>query len=134
MGEIAPAVGADGANNGYTALVTKFTALQNAAAQLLERAEHLAQRMRANADAAVTVADLCAAAEVDSRHVAAIADVSEGFGRVVGGSKRLMGVADAMYTAADDLKTEHQAEYGGVHAAATASKARQARPGFYRQP
>ncbi|MEV0185840.1 hypothetical protein AB0I54_42230 [Streptomyces sp. NPDC050625] len=132
MGQIAPAVGADGAANGYTVLVTKFTALQHAAAQLLEHAEYVAQRMRANADAAVTVAELCAAAEVDPRHVAGVADVGEAFGRVVGGCKRLMSAADSMHQAAGHLKSEHQAEYGGIHAAATASNARQAKPGFYR--
>ncbi|MFD5572755.1 hypothetical protein [Streptomyces cadmiisoli] len=133
MGKIAPAVSADGANNGYTALVTKFTALQHAAAVLLEEAERLAQRMRVNADAAVTVADLCAAAQVDDVHVAAVADVGEAFGRVVAGCKRLMGAADDLHTAAGHLKTEHQAEYGGIHEAVTTSGVRQALPGFYRQ-
>ncbi|MEU5713985.1 hypothetical protein [Streptomyces flaveolus] len=131
MGQIAPAVGADGVNNGYVALVTKFTALQHAAAVLLEEAERLAQRMRANADAAVTVADLCAVAEVDGVHVAAVADIGEAFGRVVGGCKRVMSAADQVHTAAGHLKTEHQAEYGGIHAAVTASGVRQAKPGFY---
>ncbi|UXY24986.1 hypothetical protein N8I84_41885 (plasmid) [Streptomyces cynarae] len=132
MGQIAPAVGADGAANGYTALVAKFTALQHAAAQLLEEAEHVAQRMRDNANAAVTVAELCAAAEVDPHHVAAVADVGEAFGRVVGGCKQLQSAAESMHQAAGHLKDEHQAEYGGIHAAATSSKARQAKPGFYR--
>lgn len=132
MGQLAPAVGADGVNNGYTALVAKFTALQTAATGLLEEAERLAQRMRANADAAVTVADLSAAAHVDARHVAAVADVGAAFGRVVGGCKQLMGAAEAMHTAASHLKAEHQAEYGAIHAAVTASRARQAAPGFYR--
>ncbi|MGW2770142.1 hypothetical protein [Streptomyces sp. NPDC001275] len=132
MGQIAPAMSADGAANGYTALVTKFTALQKATAQLMEQAEVLAQHMRANADAAVTVADLCAAAEVDPRHVAAVADIGEAFGQVVGGCKRLVSAADQMHQAAGHLKSVHQAEYGGIHAAATASRARQAKPGFYR--
>ncbi|KES03409.1 hypothetical protein BU52_30695 [Streptomyces toyocaensis] len=132
MGEIAPAVSADGDANGYTAIHTKLTALQRAAAQLMEHAERVAQRMRANANAAVTVADLSAAAQVDARHVAAINEVATSFGRVVGGARRLSGAADSMHQAAGHLRTEHQAEYGGVHAAVTASKARQAKPGFYR--
>lgn len=133
MGQIAPVVGADGANNGYTALAAKFVALQNAAARLLEESERLAQRMRANRDAATVVADLSAAARVDDRHVTAVTDIAAAFGRVVGGCTQLMDAADAMHTAAGQLKTEHQAEYGGIHAAVTASRARQAAPGFYRQ-
>ncbi|MFF3516564.1 hypothetical protein [Streptomyces sp. NPDC002573] len=134
MGHPAPAIGADGANNGYIALVTKFTALQKAAAGLMEEAELVAQRMRRNADAAVTVADLCASADVDPTHVAALADIGEAFGRTVGGCKQLLAAADLMHQAASHLKTQHQAEYGGIHAAATASRARQARPGFYQLP
>lgn len=132
MGHIAPAVNADGDANGYIALVSKLVALQVAAAQLLEHAERVAQQMRANADFAVTVAELCAAAEVDARHVGAVGEVGQAFARVVGGCKRLMSAADTMHTAAGHLKREHQAEYGGVHAAVTASRARQAKPGFYR--
>ncbi|MFI8214005.1 hypothetical protein [Streptomyces werraensis] len=131
MGEIAPAVSADADANGYTAIHTKLTALQRAAAQLMEHAERVALRMRANARAAVTVADLSAAAQVDARHVAAINEVATSFGRVVGGARRLSSAADTMHQAAGHLKREHQAEYGGVHAAVTASKARQAKPGFY---
>ncbi|WP_432101221.1 hypothetical protein [Streptomyces sp. WAC 04229] len=132
MGHIAPAVNADGASNGYVALVSKLVALQVAAAQLLEHAERVAQQMRANADFAVTVAEFCAAAEVDPRHVGTVDEVGRAFARVVGGCKRLMSSADTMHAAAGHLKSEHQAEYGGVHAAATASRARQAKPGFYR--
>src|SRR5436190_4295498 len=127
-----PAVGSDGAANGYAALGAKLKALQSAAGELMEQAGQVAQRMRANAEAAVSVAELCAAAEVDPKHVAAVADVGEAFGRAVGGCKRLMGAADQVHQAAGHLKSEHRAEYGGIHAAATSSPARQARPGFYR--
>ncbi|WRZ96406.1 hypothetical protein OHB54_46515 (plasmid) [Streptomyces sp. NBC_01007] len=132
MGEIAPAVAADGAANGYLTIVTKFTALQKAAAGLFEHAEQLAQRMRANADSAVVVAELCAVAEADDRHVAAVAEVGEAFGQAVGGCKRLLSSAEQTHQAAAEVKAAHQAEYGPVHAAATASRARQAKPGFYR--
>jgi hypothetical protein len=133
MGQIASPVGADGAANGYTALIAKFTALQKAAAGLMEEAELVAQRMRHNADAATAVADLSAAAHVDGVHVAAIADVGHAFAMVAGGCKHMMSAADTMHTAAGHLKHEHQAEYGPIHAAVTASRARQAKPGFYRQ-
>ncbi|WP_333741963.1 hypothetical protein [Streptomyces sp. IBSBF 2806] len=132
MGQLAP-IGADGANNGYLAANAKFTALQKAAAGLLEEAERLALRMRVNADIATAVSDLCAAAQVDTRHVAHVAAVGAAFARVVNGCAGLMGAADAMHIAAGHLKTEHEREYGGIHAAATASRARQAAPGFYRQ-
>ncbi|MEV5178067.1 hypothetical protein AB0L10_45385 [Streptomyces flaveolus] len=131
MGQIAPAIGADGADNGYTALVAKFTALQNAAASLFAEAERLSLRMRVNADAATVVSDLCAVAEVDARHVAAVAAVGAAFGGVVNGCSGLMGAVDALHTAAGHLKSEHQTEYGGIHAAVTASGVRQAKPGFY---
>ncbi|MGW0143644.1 conjugal transfer protein TraB [Streptomyces calvus] len=130
--EIAPTVGADGADNGYTALVAKFTVLQNAAAALLAEAERLSVRMRANATAATVVSELCAAAEVDARHVANVAEVGAAFGRVANGCTGLMGAADTLHTTVGRLKTEHQAEYGGIHEAVAASGVRQARPGFYR--
>ncbi|UXY40515.1 hypothetical protein [Streptomyces albidocamelliae] len=133
MGQIAP-VGDDGDANGYMGLATKFTALQTTAAHLLEHAELIAQRMRANAATAVRVAELSAAAEVDPAHVAAVTDVAGAFGRVVGGCKNLMGAVDGVHQAAGNLKAEHRAEYGAIHDAATASKARQARPGFYQLP
>ncbi|MFI1377290.1 hypothetical protein ACH4UY_35475 [Streptomyces longwoodensis] len=133
MGQSTSLVGADGAANGYVALIAKFTALQNAAGGLMEEAELVAQRMRRNADAATAVADLSAAAHVDGVHVAAIADVGQAFAVVVGGCKRMLSVADTMHTAAGHLKHEHQAEYGPIHAAVTASRARQAKPGFYQK-
>ncbi|MFD5814747.1 hypothetical protein [Streptomyces sp. NPDC127038] len=132
MGEIASAVAADGAANGYQAVGAKFTALQSAAADLFEHAERLAQRMRANANAALTVAELCAAAEADPRHVAAVAEVGAAFGQVSGECTRLVCSAEQTHQATADVQAAHQAEYGAVHEAATASKARQAKPGFYR--
>lgn len=134
MGDIALAVPADGAANGYSGVQAKLAALQRAAAQLMEHADRVAQSMRANAKAAVVVAELSAAAQVDGGHVAAIGEVAGHFGRVAGGARRLSGAADAMHQAAGHVRSEHQAEYGGVHAAVTASRARQAKPGFYRQP
>ncbi|MFI1004929.1 hypothetical protein ACIP10_36115 [Streptomyces galbus] len=133
MGQSTSLVGADGAANGYVALTAKFTALQHAAGGLLEEAELVAQRMRRNAATATAVADLSAAAHVDGVHVAAIADVGLAFAVVVGGCKRMMSVADTMHTSAGHLKQEHQAEYGPIHAAVTASRARQAKPGFYQK-
>ncbi|MGW5497733.1 hypothetical protein [Streptomyces olivaceoviridis] len=133
MGQTVPAIDADGAGNGYTALVAKFTALQNAAAGLLAEAERLSLRMRANAGAATAVSDMCALAEVDARHVAAVGAVGEAFGRVVRGYKGLMGAAETLHSAVGRLKNEHQAEYGGIYEAVAASGVRQARPGFYQQ-
>jgi ABC-type transporter Mla MlaB component len=133
VGEIVPAVAADGAANGFDAVQAKLAALERAAAQLNEHAERVAQRMRANAKAATTVADLSAAAQVDGRHVAAIAEVAGHFARVAGGALRLSGAAESMHQAAGHLRSAHRAEYGGVHAAVAASRARQAKPGFYRQ-
>uniref|UniRef100_UPI003F49A295 hypothetical protein n=1 Tax=Streptomyces achromogenes TaxID=67255 RepID=UPI003F49A295 len=133
MVQIAPAAGADGAGNGYTALDRKFTVLQQAAAALQEEAERTAQRMRANADAAVTVADLCAAAEVDGVHVAAVADIGAEFAKVAGSYKQVMSAADTLHTAAGHLRSEHQAEYGGIYEAVAVSGVRQARPAFYQQ-
>ncbi|MFE6357533.1 conjugal transfer protein TraB [Streptomyces rochei] len=132
MGQIAPALGADGADNGYAALVAKFTILQSAAANLLAEAERLSLQMRVNADAATAVSDLCAVAEVDARHVATVATIGAAFGRVVTGCTGLMGAADTLHTAVGHLKAEHQAEYGGIYEAVAASGVRQAKPGFYR--
>jgi hypothetical protein len=133
MGEITSAAGSEGAANGYTALAAKLQAMQQAADALLEQAEQVASRMRRNANAAVTLADLCAAAEVDPRHVAAIGDVSLAFGRVAGGGRRVASAAETVGQAAGHLRAQHRVEYGGIHAAAAASRVRQAKPGFYRQ-
>lgn len=132
MSEIAPAAGSEGAANGYTALAAKLRAAQKRADALMEQAEQVAQRMRRNAKAAVMLAELCAAAEVDPRHVAAIGDVSLAFGRVAGGGRQVAAAAETVGQATGHLRAQHQAEYGGIHAAALASRARQAKPGFYR--
>ncbi|MGK3110598.1 hypothetical protein [Streptomyces sp. WAC05858] len=128
-----PAVGSEGAANGYQALQAKLKQLKGAADQLMEEAEQLAQRMRRNSNFAGTVADMTAAAEAEPRHVAAIGDVSEAFGRCVGGGRRVLAAAEGISNAAGQMKTTHQSQYGGIHAAVTSSRARQARPGFYRQ-
>ncbi|MEU3038115.1 hypothetical protein [Streptomyces griseoaurantiacus] len=127
------ATGAEGEGNGYLALGAKLKVLQMAAEQLLEEAEQHAHRMKNNADAAVQLADLCAAAEVDAKHVAAVADIAEAFGRVVGDARQVSATAYEVSEAAGHARTQHQAAYGGIHAAVSVSGARQARPGFYRQ-
>ncbi|MGW2964965.1 hypothetical protein ACWDGI_41870 [Streptomyces sp. NPDC001220] len=132
MGEIAPAVGADGAANGYQAVAVKFRALQKASADLFDAAETVAQSMRDDSRFAIDVAELCALAEVDPRHVMTVVEVGARFGEVVGGCTQLMGAADRVHQAARQLQHEHQAEYGGVWEAVTTSPARQAKPGFYR--
>ncbi|MFF4918874.1 hypothetical protein [Streptomyces tendae] len=133
MGDIALSVAADGNANGFSAVQAKLAALQRTAVQLHEHAERVAQRMRANAKTAAAGADLSAAAQVDGRHVSAIEEVAAHFGRVARGARGLSGSADAMHRAAGRVRSEHRAEYGGVQAAVTASRARQAKPGFYRQ-
>ncbi|MCX4971008.1 hypothetical protein OHA98_41070 [Streptomyces sp. NBC_00654] len=128
-----PAVGSDGENNGYKALRAKLTRLQNAADRLREEAEGVALRMKRNAKFAAVVADMCAAAEVDARHLTAIGGVSRAFGRCTAHGLRVAGAADRISQAAGRAKTVHQAQYGGIHAAVQATKARQAKPGFYRK-
>lgn len=132
MSEITPAVGSDG-SNGYSGLQAKLQALQAAADALRERAEQVAARMRRNGESAATLADLCAAAEVDPRRVAAVQDISGAYGRTAGGAVRLTSAADVMGQAAGHLKSRHAAEYGGIQAAMAAAPGRQAKPGFYRQ-
>jgi hypothetical protein len=132
VGEITPAVSADADANRYTAIQAKLATLQRAAEQLMEHAERVARRMRANADAAVNVAELSAGAQVDARHVAVIEEVATAFGRAAGGARSLSGAAESMHQAAGHVRHAHEAEYGGIRAAAAASSARQAKPGFYR--
>lgn len=132
MGEIAAAVGADGASNGFQAVEAKFNALQKAASDLFEVTETVAQSMRDNSKFAIDVAELCALAEVDPRHVLNVAEVGARFGEVVGGCTQLQGAADRVHQAARHLQHEHRAEYGGVYDEVTRSPARQARPAFYR--
>ncbi|WP_060886742.1 hypothetical protein [Streptomyces caniscabiei] len=128
-----PAVGADGASNGYQALQAKLTALKAAADQLRQEAELKALRTKRNSDFADVVSDLSAAAEVDGNHIAAINEVAAAFARAAGSGMRVAAAADNVRLATEQLKSVHQAQYGRVQAAVTASKARQAKPGFYRQ-
>ncbi len=133
-GAAASQVAADGAGNGYIGLIAKFNILQKAATALAEEAELVADRMRDAAGVAVRLADLSVEAQVDARHVAAIADISEAFARTVGGVKAVMAAADDMQQAAANVKETHRSEHGGMHAASVSSRARQAKPGFYQLP
>ncbi|WP_055714039.1 hypothetical protein, partial [Streptomyces torulosus] len=127
------AVGSDGAANGYQALQAKLTALKAAAEQLTEEALLKAQRTKRNADFADIVTDLSAAAAVDPRHLAVLGEVGAAFRRAAGSGGSVAAAADGVRLATAQLKSVHQAQYGGIHAAVNASKARQAKPGFYRQ-
>lgn len=121
-------------SNGFTGLDAKLALLQRASAALSERAEVVARRMRSNAGVSIRLADLCEAAEAGPQHVAAAAEIAAAFGRTVGGAVRLVGVADRMNSTAAGARSAHNAEYGGMHAAATSMArfgARQAKPAFY---
>lgn len=126
-----PAVNADGASNGYTAIQEKFRRLQMATDLLSERAETLAARMQRNAQGAVDLAEMCATAEVDARHVAKVGEIATVLAQVALSARGVQSAADRVGTATRHVAAEHQGEYGPVHAAATASPVRQARPGFY---
>ncbi|WP_331730791.1 hypothetical protein OG933_45165 (plasmid) [Streptomyces sp. NBC_00016] len=132
MAHSAPAIGDDGAANGFTAVTAKFTALKKAAAGLMEEADLVAERMRSDARASLKLADLCTAAEVDPKHIAAVIEIGQAFDGAVHGCKGLQTAAEGVLLAAGHAGSEHQAEYGAVHEAVTSSPARQARAGFYR--
>ncbi|MFE1927557.1 hypothetical protein ACFW91_34005 [Streptomyces asoensis] len=132
MGHTGPAIGDDGAANGFTAVTAKFTALKKAAAGLMEEADVVAERMRSDAKASLKLAELCTAAEVDPKHVAAVIEIGQAFDAAVSGCTGLQTAAEGVLLAADHAGSEHQTEYGAVHEAVTSSPARQARAGFYR--
>lgn len=119
--------------NGYSGLQAKLARLQATADALAERAAAVQARMLSNADAAAGLSDMCAAAEVDPVHTAAISEVAAAYARVAEGGVRLASAAEVMGQTAGHLKAQHAAEYGGVQAAAAASPVRQAKPGFYQQ-
>ncbi|MEU5242647.1 hypothetical protein AB0G81_00715 [Streptomyces asoensis] len=129
----APAIGDDGTANGFNAVTAKFTALKNAAAGLMEQADLVAERMRGDAKASLKLAELCAAAEVDPRHIAAVIEIGQAFDAAASGCTGLQTAAEGVLLAAGHAGSEHQTEYGAVHEAVTSSPARQARAGFYRQ-
>ncbi|MFJ9729259.1 hypothetical protein ACIRP3_41605 [Streptomyces sp. NPDC101209] len=129
-----PAIGSDGAANGFSAFDAKMVALSRAAANLAEQTEVVAQRMRDNSKAAVQLSELCDAAQAGPQHAAAAADIAAAFGRTVGGATRLVNSAHNVNAAADGVRTAHRSEYGGMHAVAQAMGSRgvrQAKPGFY---
>lgn len=131
MNETAPALSTDAENNGYTAVQTKLATLQRTTEQLMEHAERVAARMRANAETAARVSDLSAAAEVDPVHLAALHDITDAFTQASSGARGLTSAAESMHIAAGLMRTSHEWEYGGIYEAAAASRARQAKPGFY---
>lgn len=132
MSDITPTINAEG-SNGYSGLQAKLGRLQQTADALAERATAVQARMQRNADAAAGLGDMCTAAEVDPVHTAAIGEIATAYTQVAAGGVRLASAAEAMGQAAGHLRAQHQAEYGGVQAAAAASPVRQAKPGFYRQ-
>ncbi|MFE2829002.1 hypothetical protein [Streptomyces sp. NPDC059271] len=113
-----------------TAMGRDYRPTRKAAAGPFEHAEQITQRVWANTDSAIAIAELCATEEADARHVAAVSEDGEAFGQVVGGCKHLPSSAEHTHQAATDVEAAHQAEFGPVHAATT-SKAREAKPGFY---
>jgi TolA-binding protein len=119
--------------NGYAQLQARLRKLQQKADELRERVEARKQAMMRDAKDAERMREMCAAAEADPRHVAAIGDIVAALVRVAGGGAALMGAAERVSQGAGHLRSEHRAEYGAVREAAVTSPARQAKPGLYRR-
>ncbi|GAA1592643.1 hypothetical protein [Streptomyces globosus] len=129
-----PATNADaeGDANNFGGVGAKLRGLQAAADALQEHAVLLKDRMTRNANRALRLKNLCAAAGVAASHTGRITDVADAFNKVASASARVVSDTDAMGTAAGRVISQHRSEYGGINAASTASPVPQAKPGFYR--
>ncbi|MFI1386664.1 conjugal transfer protein TraB [Embleya sp. NPDC020886] len=117
---------------GFPALQEQFSLLATASARLQEQLGALARRMRRTADLSVTTGEMCAAAEVDPRHIGQIGDVSVALSGVADTALALAATAEALQMAAVVARRAHDMEYRGVYEAVQATSSRQAKAGFYR--
>ncbi|MFF8925540.1 conjugal transfer protein TraB [Streptomyces albidoflavus] len=116
----------------FTRLAARMATLTTAALALKEGLWALQRRMKADADHADMLADLCVAAEVEPRFTSQINEAGTALRKVAEASGYLARAADRVQHDSQGLHDAHQSEYRGVYEAVNASRVRQAKPGFYR--
>lgn len=127
------AIPTDSAPPSFLRLAARMVRLVTAAMGLRDSMGDLQRRMILDAERGEHRADMCDVAEVEPRFTAKMRDASLLLREVATASGEVAQSVEEAAMAADDLRSEHQAEYGGIHEAANANPdVRQALPGFYR--
>ncbi|MFE8950083.1 conjugal transfer protein TraB [Streptomyces sp. NPDC007856] len=129
-----PGVGGGASSgNGFLALSGRTAQLAAAALFLKEGMHLLKAHMRANANAASRLSEMCDAAEVEPHFTSQIMDVSTALHGVAEASGEMVNAADRVDADARGFNQAHDTEYRGVYEAVNGSGVQQAKPGFYRR-
>lgn len=130
VGEAAPETAT--ASYNYTELNAKLAGLEKVLMDLQEKAEEIAQNLRADSDDVLALSELCAAADVDPTHTAAINEIAEAISGISAEARQVATGAETAADAAGVTITAHTSEYGGIYEAAQANGGKkQPKPGFF---
>lgn len=121
-----------GVKPSFLRLAARVTTLTAAALALKEGLWLLKRRMEHDADDSDTLAEQCAAAEVEPRFTGLVHEAGTALRVVATASGDVASAADLMEYQARGFGEAHQSEYRGIYEAVNASGVRQAKPGFYR--
>ncbi|MFE4055569.1 conjugal transfer protein TraB [Streptomyces sp. NPDC059096] len=119
--------------NGFLALSGRTAALAAAALFLKEGMHLLRSHMKANANAALRLSEMCGQAEVEPRFVSLIEEASTALTGVAEASGEMANAADSVDSDARGFNHAHDREYRPGYEASNGSGVRQAKPGFYRR-
>lgn len=125
--------GGASSGNGFLALSGRTAALASAALFLKEGMHLLRVHMRANANAAMRLSEMCGAAEVEPHFTSMIEDASTSLTAVAEASGEMANAADSVDTDARGFNSAHDREYRPGYEASNGSGVQQAKPGFYRR-
>ncbi|MGW0607801.1 conjugal transfer protein TraB [Streptomyces sp. NPDC002640] len=130
---VASSAGGAGSGNGFLALAGRTAKLAASALFLKEGMHLLRSHMRANANAAMRLSEMCGQAEVEPRFTSMIEDTSAALTAVAEASGEMVNAADSVDTDARGFNNAHDREYRPGYEASNGSGVRQAKPGFYRR-
>ncbi|MEW2527541.1 conjugal transfer protein TraB [Streptomyces sp. NPDC047071] len=125
--------GSASSGNGFLALAGRTARLAASALSLKEGMHLLRSHMRTNANAALSLSEMCGQAEVEPRFTSMIEDVSASLTGVAEASGEMVDAADAVDTDARGFNGAHEREYRPGYEASNGSGVQQAKPGFYRR-
>ena len=125
--------GGASSGNGFLALAGRTAKLAASALFLKEGMHLLRSHMKANANAAMRVSEMCDQAEVEPRFTSMIMDVSTHLNAVAEASGEMVNAADSVDTDARGFNNAHDSEYRPGYEASNGSGVQQAKPGFYRR-
>ncbi|MFI5945555.1 conjugal transfer protein TraB [Streptomyces uncialis] len=130
---VASSTGSATTGNGFLALAGRTAKLAASALFLKEGMHLLRSHMKANANAALRLSEMCGQAEVEPRFTSMIEEVSTSLTGVAEASGDMVNAADSVDTDARGFNNAHEREYRPGYEASNGSGVRQAKPGFYRR-